>query len=146
MHKKYIWIFVFLYIAFIFSNSLQIGDTSSALSGGITKLIYTYIQAYVPITFDTFHYFIRKLAHFSEYAFLGLLVTYASLSSPILQNKKLNIFLFCIGVPCIDETLQLFVPGRNGAILDVLIDMSGFLFTYCCYRCVSYFMHKLVKD
>ena len=30
-----------------------------------------------------------------------------------------------IAVPCVDETLQLFVPGRTGAHTDVLIDMVG---------------------
>ena len=28
--------------------------------------------------------------------------------------------------PVLDETIQLFVPGRAGALMDVMIDMSGY--------------------
>lgn len=130
MKKKYIWIVVICYISFIFFNSLQVGETSNELSSGITRHLYTLISQILPITFDTFHYFIRKLAHFSEYAGLGILVTYATHKAPLFSKKQYNIFLFCIFTPCIDETIQLFVPGRNGALLDVFIDMTGFLFAY----------------
>ena len=34
--------------------------------------------------------------------------------------------LIGIAAPCIDETIQLFVPERVGALGDVLIDMAGF--------------------
>jgi VanZ family protein len=32
-------------------------------------------------------------------------------------------------VAFLDETIQLFVPGRSGKIVDVWIDLAGFSFT-----------------
>ena len=67
---------------------------------------------------DTATFIIRKLAHFSEYALLGILA------------KKLGYRgLFAAVFSCIyassDEIHQLFVPGRAGQVRDVLIDTSG---------------------
>ena len=33
--------------------------------------------------------------------------------------------LFCLAVACVDETIQLFVPGRAGRLTDVGIDTLG---------------------
>ena len=69
---------------------------------------------------DTATFIIRKLAHFSEYALLGILA-FINFS----KVKKLGYR----GLSCIyassDEIHQLFVPGRAGQVRDVLIDTSG---------------------
>lgn len=142
-NKKYVWIIVFLYILFIFSNSLQIGETSSAISGGLTQFLLSILHSFGwNIPFDTFHHFIRKLAHFSEYAGLGILVVYALRTAPLLTNLKLNYALFWILLPSMDETIQHFVPNRYGCIKDVLIDMSGFL---CATLIYLFIIHKQAK-
>jgi VanZ family protein len=70
---------------------------------------------------------IRKLAHMSEYAvgaifFLGFCMTY-----PNMQPKKRYLFseLCVILYAATDEFHQLFVSGRNGSLVDVLIDAAG---------------------
>ena len=64
---------------------------------------------------DTATFIIRKLAHFSEYALLGILA-FINFS----KVKKLGYRgLFS------NEIHQLFVPGRAGQVRDVLIDTSG---------------------
>lgn len=142
-NKKYVWIIVFLYILFIFSNSLQIGETSSAISGGLTQFLLSILHSFGwNIPFDTFHHFIRKLAHFSEYAGLGILVNYALRTAPLFKNLKFNYALFWILPPSMDETIQHFVPNRYGCIQDVLIDMSGFL---CATLIYLFIIHKQVK-
>jgi VanZ family protein len=30
-------------------------------------------------------------------------------------------------VPILDETIQIFVPGRSAAVIDMMIDLSGYL-------------------
>lgn len=71
--------------------------------------------------------FMRKAAHFSEYAALGLL----SFVALFLFTKKapLSLLAGVYGalISSLDETFQTFVDGRAGAFTDVLIDLSGFL-------------------
>ena len=38
--------------------------------------------------------------------------------------RALDLF-FLLLVPFVDETIQLFVPGRSGQISDVWLDMAG---------------------
>ena len=77
---------------------------------------------------------IRKLGHFSEYMTLGFF-SFSYLSNLFIENnnikdfKKTGIlsFLFSIIYASSDEFHQTFVPGRDGNIVDVLIDSSGSL-------------------
>lgn len=127
--NKWMWFLIFLYIVFIWSNSLQPGDSSGSLSQSITQILLRMLS-YVNISFEfePFHHFIRKLAHFSEYAILGNLVMMALYKEPLLKNKTVNYVLFLLFPASLDEGIQHFVPGRYGTIYDVFIDLSGFLF------------------
>jgi len=71
---------------------------------------------------------IRKLAHFSIYTLVGLLLM-ALVSTYKLTLRKRIIISLIIGFlyACSDEIHQLFVSGRSGEIRDVLIDTSGVL-------------------
>jgi VanZ family protein len=74
------------------------------------------------------HFFIRKTAHFSEYAVLGLLTARAFVTS---THTFLRHYWFQTGVLLIasyallDEYHQSFVPSRTASIYDSLIDMAG---------------------
>lgn len=140
MKRKYFWILIFLYILFIFSNSLTVGVKSSSISGGLTTYLLSLLhQINIQIKYDTFHHFIRKAAHFSEYAGLGILVYIGIQLEPLLKNKTINFLLFWILTPSIDETIQLFIPDRNGCITDVLLDMCGFI----TGAIISYIIYKI---
>jgi len=78
--------------------------------------------------FQLFHTLIRKFAHFSEYALLGILVS--TISSHTIQERqqKLVIILWMILVPMIDEGIQYFTPGRSAELRDCIIDMCGYCF------------------
>ncbi len=67
---------------------------------------------------------LRKIAHFTEFASLGLLLSWLF---GMLQKKRIYPFLCGAMAACIDETIQLFVPERGPGIKDVLIDISGVL-------------------
>lgn len=71
---------------------------------------------------------IRKLAHFSEYAVLGVLVCLTVLSF-IGPSRALAFYslLCCIFFSSADEFIQRFMPGRSCRLTDVLIDSSGAL-------------------
>lgn len=126
--KNTIWLAVILWTLIIFSASLQSGDTSGALSGNITHMILNFLSGLgLRIPFDAFHFFIRKAAHFTEYAILGFLVCTAEKKAPLLKSDALCIVLWMVSVPLCDECIQLFVSGRSGALSDSLLDICGFL-------------------
>jgi hypothetical protein len=73
------------------------------------------------------HHFVRKAAHFSEYALLGLLAFRAialTLSSTALRIAA-SAVLFACAVSAIDETRQSFSLARTGSIWDVALDVLG---------------------
>ena len=100
------WILVLLWAILIFVLSHQPGLKSSLPSG--------------------WDFFLRKLAHISEYTILTLLLINA-LKEQGLSRKK--ILLLAIGLAFFyaisDEYHQSFILGRNGTFRDVLIDSSG---------------------
>lgn len=127
LKKKWMWIIVLIYTGLIFNNSLKSGEVSGGLSASITKVVFNFLLSLkIQVSFSSLHHFIRKLAHFSEFFLLSVFVQIAVKFQPLLKNRNLNILLFMLIVPCIDETIQLFVPGRAGLLQDALLDMSGF--------------------
>lgn len=68
----------------------------------------------------------RKIAHFTEYCILGLLVL--NMLKDYIQIDKKTILIaigFCLLYSISDELHQLFVSGRAGRVLDVIIDTFG---------------------
>ena len=68
----------------------------------------------------------RKLAHFTEFACLGMLLRW--LFGMLLQKKWQYYTWPAIGgvaVASLDETIQMFIPGRGPHIKDVGIDTLG---------------------
>lgn len=65
---------------------------------------------------------VAKVGHLMEYAILGFL------AFPLFYQSKrpfLSCVMFCTAYAATDEFHQLFVPGRNGTPVDVLIDAVG---------------------
>jgi VanZ family protein len=83
--------------------------------------------------FELVHFLIRKLAHLSEYAVLGLLTLRAiKRSSPSISHRwswrAAGIALIIAAAyAATDEWHQSFIPGRTAALGDVLIDSTGAL-------------------
>ncbi len=125
--KKYLWAAVIVWTMIIFAWSLQSGDDSGRVSGSLTEAVFGFLaRAGLEIDYESAHHFIRKTAHFTEYAVLGALVFNAQKKTPLLKSDVLCICLWMISVPAADETIQRFVPERAGMIADVLLDMCGF--------------------
>jgi len=76
----------------------------------------------------TIHLLTRKLAHFSEYAALGILSARAFSSSAhdFIQRRWFQISLILIVCyALLDEFHQSFVPSRTASIYDSAIDVAG---------------------
>lgn len=136
MKKRLPLILVLITTLFIWGNSLLPGSVSSSQSGIITKLLYPLFKNVMSV--DTLTTIIRKLAHFTEYAILGLVLAYFYKS----KTNKYLLFALLQGVitAIIDESIQLLVPNRAGLLTDVLIDTSGVLFGLL----VFYIIYKLL--
>jgi VanZ family protein len=81
-------------------------------------------------TIDLVHHCVRKTAHAVEYAILGFLIWRVVRSAPAWaahhpeRHFRLAL-LFAALYAVTDETHQLFVPGRDAAVRDVLLDTFG---------------------
>ena len=116
------------------SNSLKNGAASASQSQAVTEGIQDAIGVIAPSSpvakaegtaFDRLHAFVRKSAHFLEYALLGALLLFTCRSYTRLKR-------FWFAPPCIaflvgafDEYIQNFTPGRGNSFADVLIDTAG---------------------
>jgi VanZ family protein len=83
------------------------------------------------------HFFIRKAAHFSEYAILGLLAArafYHSSQQLLSRQWFLSTALLTIVYAFLDEFHQSFVRSRTASIGDSFIDIAGSLFAILCFH------------
>ena len=119
----------------IFGFSAQDAEQSGSLSLRISESAVRFLNAFVgggwsqAFKEDLALYFehpIRKLAHFSEYACMGILV-YLVWSPWVRQRKKLYwlVVLWVFVSGAFDEFHQLFVPGRYCSFADVCLDTAG---------------------
>ena len=108
-------------LCFIWGNSLMTGADSGSVSGGILAWLG---QFFPGLMTEEGHHFLRKAAHFSEFFLLGAL---CALRRGVL-GKQWSVSLngFGLMTACIDETIQIYVPGRGSSLLDVWLDAAGF--------------------
>ena len=118
----------------IFCFSAQEGDDSAKLSAGLTQwLLSKLMPGYSDLPDDMklaalqrFGFWVRKAAHFTEYALLG-----AALSAHLHYVISRRIIPAGWGIATLyaitDELHQMFVGGRGPAVRDVCIDSAGAL-------------------
>ena len=132
-----------LNIVFIWGNSLLPGEISGALSHWLKDLLSNLLS--IKPSGDGGHGLLRKAAHFTEFASLG--VCLSCLLRMIRQRPWEHYifpFLGGVAVACVDETIQIFVPDRGPGILDVMIDSTGVLAGIGLF-CLVYFMKNRGK-
>ena len=123
-----------LALAFVFSNSLKAGEESAEQSSGIVDLIKEVAAFFDPDspiatatgeTYERLHSGVRTLAHFGEFALLGALFSACCFSYTLKAPFQGIPLGGVLSVPCVDETLQLFVADRAADWRDILVDVSG---------------------
>lgn len=124
---KYTLLIIWMIIIFLFSN--QPAKESSKLSNSFLEKTITIfykdintekkeqlIKKYGLIT--------RKLAHFTIYLVLGVLML-STISEYNIKTKILVSITLCFLYALSDEIHQLFIIGRSKEFKDVLIDTAG---------------------
>ena len=135
--KKIIKTLLFVsWLILIYLLSAETGDQSGSLSDGILLSIVKLLKISDTKAFvDTFGFFIRKLAHFSEY-FILYILTYECFKEYNCPKLIVVSVLFCVLYASFDEFHQLFVDGRCGQLSDVMIDSSGSIVSCFLWRLV----------
>lgn len=132
MKKKNIHLFFSLLliiatVAFIWINSALSGADSGAFSERFREILAKLLNAVrCPDGIEAFlldH--VRKVAHFVEYAVIGLelAILWVGLNRGL--QGFWNAWSGVLAIAVFDETIQLFATERGPQITDVLLDTSG---------------------
>lgn len=130
--KLLISLLLIFQMLFIFAMSSFGSDSSNAQSSQIIQVLHQVFPNLSSRTSEldasTLTFIVRKTAHFTEYAILGVLF-YLFYRQTLPQKNGLQLFVLAILssflYACTDEIHQLFVPGRSGQFTDVLVDTLG---------------------
>lgn len=141
MKKIISFIVLILWMIVIFSFSSADANKSTGTSD---KVITTMIEIKDKITNNetpnnekeiivkNSSFYIRKIAHITEYLILGFL------TFNLLKQYSVTNIYYAIGLSilysCTDEFHQLFISGRSGSIRDILIDFIGILIGTYLYK------------
>ena len=123
-------ILILINFIIIFGFSSQNGEQSGGLSTKVTMFVLNIFgQGEHNISqgqIENIEHLIRKLAHFSIYAVLGMLLMSLASTYKIKNITKIFTSIF-IGIlyASLDEFHQSFTPGRTALITDVVIDTLG---------------------
>ena len=117
----------------IFCFSSQDGEESSAVSRKVTTAVTQNVKKIQDmdskqreLTLDKIEHFIRKIAHFSIFTLVGILMMALMSTYDISKSKQILVSIL-VGIiyATSDEIHQYFIPGRSAMVTDVLIDTAG---------------------
>ena len=132
--KKYIsLVLLVLWMIFIFTMSNTSSIDSSNQSGFIVEFIN---KIFGFGNTEILEIIIRKLAHLFEYIVLGVLMINYLKNYKIKRNILFTIVL-CFIYACSDEIHQLFIQGRSGNIIDIMLDTIGAIIGIIIYQFIN---------
>lgn len=118
----------------IFCFSAENADKSDNTSQSVTKQVLSGFPSFrdLPEERQTeivikIQFSVRKLAHFSVYTCLGMLMYLSFRFIPVKGKKPVWSLCACVIYAVSDEFHQYFVPGRSCEVRDVCIDSLGAL-------------------
>ena len=123
-------IVAFMWLGFIWGNSMLPGSDSAAVSGFVGELL---AKIFGPKVLEA-AFFLRKLAHFTEFSILGGVLAWNAGLWPVSSSVPVLTGLLAAMA---DETIQLFSPGPASMVQDVWIDFAGVLAGLLLFRLVA---------
>jgi VanZ family protein len=128
--KRFFWIFLMAGTVFlIWHNSMQDQVHSERASFFFVTLVQPWLaEIGRSVPAGLLDHIVRKTAHVFEYTVLGL-VLYSGLGALMEHNRKVFWAASASGLltAAIDESIQMFSPGRGPQLSDVGIDFCGVL-------------------
>ena len=131
--RAIIIILLILVFMMIFNFSSQNGEKSGSLSREVTNIVTKDIKSIQELeenkkeeVLSEIEHIIRKIAHFSIYTLVGILMMSLMNTYDLEQIKRVGIS-FGVGVlyAISDEIHQSFTPDRTPLVSDVCIDSCG---------------------
>lgn len=147
--RMLLWTAVIGMMTVIFAFSAQPGPESDKLTEAAAMPIAELIaairdghdEAFILHIYNIAGTVIRKAAHVCEYALLGLLLRLLCGSHG--WSQRWLPFVVGVAYAASDELHQAFVPGRLGAVTDVLIDSAGvFIGVFCIISLIDKIRRK----
>lgn len=148
------WVPAAAVMILIFCFSAKPADTSGQNSMAVARTVISYYEsisgnqvaeASKPQTLEAVDHYVRKTAHFCEYALLAGTIILHLLA---LKSKGKVIFFVPViiaGIYAItDEYHQTFVAGRSGRVSDVLLDTAGALTGAIIFCLIIYMIRRRV--
>lgn len=114
-NRKWLIVLLVITLIFIWGNSMFDKESSAEESRFVVRFLEMFFG-----TGNVSEHFVRKLAHFTEYAILG--AELFGLFGKYLMSATHGLF-----VAMVDESIQLIVK-RGSSLADVWLDFSGVLF------------------
>ena len=134
-----------LILCFIWGQSMLPRSASADESNVLMRLMKPILAPKNRADDDIFHHYLRKTAHFVEYAALGFCMCcfFRKLEWKRNAVRTVVTIISPILAAAIDETIQIFTPNRGPQFSDVLLDSCGalcgigvFLFLAHCFRSI----------
>ena len=125
MKKIIKWVLLITWMVVIFMFSSQPAEVSDEKSRLVIQIFNAIGLNLDSVLGELANFVVRKAAHFTEYFILALLVFNVIGEEFKLKQALLLSIVVVFLYACSDEFHQIFVPGREGKLRDVLIDTSG---------------------
>lgn len=122
---RYAPLLLWIGLIFVFSSTVASANQTSRIIGPILHFLFPSASEE---TIRQYHFFIRKCAHFTEYALLAFwsIRALSASSKPSIRNFRFVIaMLIVLTIASTDELNQSFEPTRTSSPWDVLLDCIG---------------------
>jgi VanZ family protein len=121
---------------FSFVSGLALFSTMLFSHGNTFSIVEPIVRIFAPHVSShdlaMAHNVARKMGHF----FIPTVAFWILVLGP-LRDRPITALIACVAFACADEAFQTFSPGRNGSILDVILDTFGALFGFFTYSAIQ---------
>ncbi len=141
---------IFRYVPLIlWIGLILLASTTNASMSNTSRFVRPILEFLFPNASDAtlllYHGYVRKTAHFAEYAILAFFASRAFWNSAKDFLRKfwyVAALVLVLMIGSIDELNQSLNPTRTGSVFDVLIDLSGGIFMVLMLVSFRHFKRK----
>ena len=140
------WGLLIIWMGFIFYMSNQPANVSDDQSFKALSILSNLGIDVNGIFGEFANFVVRKCAHFLEYMILAFFAVNVIKMYFVFRVSSILSVVFVFLYACTDEFHQIFVPGREGAFRDVMIDTCGGVTLILLYVIFKIFTKKYIQE